>query len=192
MKNLRYLLSLLILIVLSGCGLIYGQAMRSSEGVSKIEVISGSLSALQPGSRILVVGPFAKTREAFYICRGEEAAAFAQYFNEKGLFHSDLSVMPGFDDPSKAVATIKGMSPAQLPASFGLTTAPELLLFGTIQSREMTVSPGRGVVMSVSYRLEFYNPQSRQSTVIEVADRDIFSDCIPHIVDALMEKIARR
>jgi hypothetical protein len=192
MKNLRYLLPLLVVIGLSGCGLIYGQAMRSSEGVSKVEVSSGQLSALHPGSRILVVGPFAKTREAFYICRGEEAATFAQYFNQKGLFHADLSVMPGFDDPRNAVAGIKGMSVAQLPASFGLPAAPELILFGTILTREMTVSPGRGVVMSVSYRLEFYDPQTRQSTVIEVADRDPFSDCIPNIVDALMEKIAHR
>jgi len=192
MKNLRYLLPLLIIVLLSGCGLIYGQVMRSSEGVGKIDVISGQLNALRPGSQILVVGPFAKTREAFYICRGEEAASFAHFFNEKGLFRADLSVMPGFDDPSKAVAGIKGMSPGQLPTHFGLKEAPELILFGTILSREMTVAPGRGVVMSVGYRLEFYTPQTRQSTVIDVAVRDIFSDCIPKIVDALMEKIARR
>ena len=192
MRNLRYLLPIMIIVGLSGCGLIYGQAMRSAEGVSKVEVISGQLRALRPGSRVLVVGPFAKTRDAYYISRGEEAANFAQYFNEKGLFLADLSVMPGFDDPSKAVAGIKGMSPSQMPASLGLPAAPELILFGTILTREMTVSPGRGVVMSVSYRLEFYDPQTRQSTIIEVADRDLFSDCIPNIVDAMMEKIARR
>jgi hypothetical protein len=191
MRNLRYLLPILIMVVFSGCGLIYGQVMRTSEGVGQMDVISGQMSALRPGSRILVVGPFAKTREAFYICRGEEAATFAQYFNEKGLFRAELSVMPGFDDPAKRVAELKGESASQLQGDFGLREAPELILFGTILSREMTVAPGRGVVMSVSYRLDFYNPQTRQSTVVEVAVRDIFSDCIPDIVDALMEKIAR-
>jgi hypothetical protein len=46
--------------------------------------------------------------------------------------------------------------------------------------------------MTVSYRLEFYYPGTRQSTTLEVATRDIFADCIPGIVEALMEKIARR
>lgn len=191
MKKLRNLLPLFLVIALSGCGLIYGQMMRSSEGVGKINVISGQMSDLRPGSRVLVIGPFAKTRESFYICRGEEAASFAQYFDQKGLFHADLSVAPGFDDPGKAVPGIKAMDPAQLAAGFELRQAPDLIMFGTILRREMTVAPGRGVVMIVDYRLEFYNPQTRRSTVLDVPVRDIFSDCIPSVVTALMEKIAR-
>lgn len=191
MKPLRYLLPLLLLTALSGCGLIYGQVMRSAEGVGEIQVISGDIAGLRPGSRVLVIGPFAKTRDAFYICRGEEAAYFAQQFKEKGLFQSDLYVRPGFDDPQLAVNEIKGMAPEQLTARLGLDRNPELILFGTILTREMSVAPGRGVVMTVSYRLEFYNPATRQSTTLEVATRDIFADCIPGIVEALMEKIAR-
>ncbi|MDX9710580.1 MAG: hypothetical protein RBT64_13600 [Trichloromonas sp.] len=192
MKPLRYLLPLLLVTVLSGCGLIYGQIMRSAEGAGEIRVISGDIGSLRPGSRVLVVGPFAKTRDAFYICRGEEAAYFAQQFKEKGLFHSDLHVRPGFDDPQLAVKEIKGMAQEQLAERLSLDRNPDLILFGTILSREMSVAPGRGVVMTVSYRLEFYDPKTRQSTTLEVSSRDIFADCIPDIVAALMEKIVRR
>lgn len=192
MKPLRYLLPVLLMAVLSGCGLIYGQVMRSAEGVDEIKVLSGDIADLRPGSRVLVIGPFAKTRDAFYICRGEEAAFFSEQFKEKGLFHSELHVRPGFDDPQLAVTEIKGMAPEQLALRLGLGRNPELILFGTILAREMSVAPGRGVVMTVSYRLEFYNPATRQSTTVEVATRDIFADCIPGIVAALMEKIVRR
>jgi len=192
MNAIRVLFAVLLVVALSGCGLFYGQAMRVNEGVRNVKVVSGDLGGLRQGQRVLVIGPFAKTREAFYICRGEEAASFAQYFNEKGLFRADLSVAPGFDDPREMEANIKKMVPNQLASRFALDQAPALILFGTILSREMFVAPGRGVIMSVAYRLEFFDPQTRKSTIVEVADRDLFADCIPNVVTALMEKIAHR
>ncbi len=135
-------------------------------------------------------GPFAKTREAFYICRGEEASSFAEQLADKGFFRTDLTILPGFKDTSEAVSQLKAKSSVDIQKDFGLSEAPELILFGTILRRSMNIAPTRGIIQDVAYRLEFYNPATRASTIIDVKSKQNYQDCIPNIIDTIMEKTA--
>ena len=69
------------LLFLSACGPMIGGMMVAGNGIKDFEVVQGDSSALPLGSQVAVLGPFDKTDQAFYICRGEEAAAFASAFN---------------------------------------------------------------------------------------------------------------
>lgn len=187
MKRLL-LLSSLFVFTLSACGPIIGQVMRGGEGASIEQVVAGDVTDLQAGGRLLVFGPFAKTREAFYICRGEEASAFAEHIADKGFFRTDLTIVPGFADTADAVSRLKAQSAVTIQKELGLESAPELILFGTILKRSMNVAPTRGVIQDVTYRLEFYNLKTRSSTIIDVKSKLSFKDCVPAVVDVLMEK----
>ena len=139
----------LCLLLLSACGPIIGGMMVSSTGVQELTVVSGDLTSLEAGSRIAVLGPFDKTPEAFYICRGEEAAAFVSAFNQTGLFRADLSIGQRFPDDLPKVAGFSGQTPAAVQAALGLKDTPDLLMGGTILSREMVTAPTQGVIMKL-------------------------------------------
>ena len=122
----------LCLLLLSACGPIIGSMMVAGTGVKDVTVVSGDLTSLKAGSRVAVVGPFAITAEAFYICRGEEAANFASSFVTRGLFQAELSVDQRFPDSLPKVQDWQGKTPAQVQELLGLDAPPDLMLSGTI------------------------------------------------------------
>ncbi len=189
MKTSTLLRFFLLSLLLSGCGPVIGQVMRIADGLKEFEVTQGKIEDLAGGGELLVYGPFAKTSEAFYICRGEDAAHFAEELVKAGLFQSSLRLDREELDPSRAAALLKTLGAEELRRKFGLEKAPEKVLLGTILYRRTIVAPTRGVVMDVGYRLEFYDPRSRQSTVIEVAVRDLAERTVPRLVEELTRRL---
>ena len=94
MNKILLLIVAVTLLPLSGCGPIIGQLMRLSEGVKDFNVIQGDLKQLQGGGNLLVVGPFAKAPGAYYLSRGDDAAAFPESIRKTGLFTTDLYIGP--------------------------------------------------------------------------------------------------
>ncbi len=189
MKTSTLLRFFLLSLLLSGCGPVIGQVMRIADGLKDFELTQGKIEDLAGGGELLVYGPFAKTSEAFYICRGEDAAHFAEELVKAGLFQSSLRLDREELDPSRAAALLKTLGAEELRQKFGLEKAPEKVLLGTILYRRTIVAPTRGVVMDVGYRLEFYDPRSRQSTVIEVAVRDLAERTVPRLVEELTRRL---
>ncbi len=189
MKTSTLLRFFLLSLLLSGCGPVIGQVMRVADGLKEFELTQGKIEDLAGGGELLVYGPFAKTSEAFYICRGEDAAHFAAELAEAGLFKSSLRLDREELDPSRAAALLKTLGAEELRQKFGLEKAPEKVLLGTILYRRTIVAPTRGVVMDVGYRLECYDPRSRQSTVIEVAVRDLAERTVPRLVEELTRRL---
>ncbi len=189
MKTSTLLRFFLLSLLLSGCGPVIGQVMRIADGLKEFELTQGKIEDLAGGGELLVYGPFAKTSEAFYICRGEDAAHFAEELVKAGLFQSSLRLDREELDPSRAAALLKTLGAEELRRKFGLEKAPEKVLLGTILYRRTIVAPTRGVVMDVGYRLEFYDPRSRQSTVIEVAVRDLAERTVPRLVEELTRRL---
>ena len=182
----------LSLLFLSACGPIIGGMMVAGNGIKDFEVVQGDFSALPLASQIVVLGPFDKTDQAFYICRGEEAAAFASAFNQLGLFSAELDVDTRFPEKLPEAVQFKGRTPAEAQQSLGLQKTPELIMSGTILSREMTAAPAKGVIMTARYRLEFLNLTDGQTTVIEISAQDMFQDVIPNTVRHLAKQLGNK
>jgi hypothetical protein len=181
-----------LLLLLAGCGPIIGAAMVAGGGVKDFTVVDGQLQALRPGAQLLVVGPFDKTPQAYYICRGEEAAEFVSAFNTNGLFQADFHLAERFTDNTSWLKELKEKSPEQIQAELKLDRTPELLLTGVILHRSTVAAPAQGVLMRVGYRLQFYDLRSRQTTAIDIEVKDIFQDCVAAAANALAEKLSSR
>lgn len=182
----------LCLLFLSACGPMIGGMMVASNGIKDFKVVQGDFSALPLGSQVAVLGPFDKTDQAFYICRGEEAAAFASAFNQFGLFSAELDVDTRFPEKLPGAAQFKGRTPADAQQALGLQKAPDIIMSGTILSRKMTAAPAKGVVMTVHYRLEFVDLADDQTIVIEVSAQDMFQDVIPNTVKYLVKQMGSK
>lgn len=190
-KMMRNLLPLLSLLVLAGCGPIYGQAMRASEGVREFRVVEGSLADLQPGGALLVYGPMDKTDRAYYICKGEDASELASALQSAGLFDTELHIERPFKQVQPTAQRLRGMSAAETRETLGLDILPDRILFGTILVREITVAPARGVIMTVGYRLEFFDPATQKSTIVEVTVKEPADQCTHLIVEELQRQILK-
>lgn len=190
MRAYRALLPLLPL-ALASCGPVLGQAMKASEGVRSFEVTQGSLGQLRTGSRLLVFGPFAKTEQAFYICRGEDAADFSSALADQGLFRTELYLERNYNRLEAAAAEVRQKTPTQLRADLGLEAEPEAVLFGTILHRSMIVAPTRGVITDVGYRLEFLDLGTRASVTVELAAKVPFERAVGDLVRELAERRGR-
>ena len=189
-KTCHVLVLFLGAVLLASCGPIFGQMTKGGDGVKEFDVVQGSLATLRPGAKLLVYGPFAKTAEAYYICRGEEAAHFATAMAEAGLFGTDLYLEHTYNKVEKTAAALRGKSPEQLKAELELDILPDTILFGTLLRRDATVAPTRGVLMDITYRLEFYDVKSRQSTVLEMRVKHLAERCVPEVVAELKKKLA--
>ncbi len=181
----------LCLLLLTACGPMIGGMMVSGNGVKDFDVISGDLADLKPGSQVAVLGPFDKTAEAFYICRGEEAAFFTSSFNQTGLFSAELAIDTRFPEVLPTAKQFRGQSPAAVQAALELSKIPEIVMSGTILKRDMVAAPAQGVIMTVTYRLEFLNLASGQTTVAEVKVKEMFQDAIPETVNELARQLGR-
>ncbi|PLY01406.1 MAG: hypothetical protein C0623_05385 [Desulfuromonas sp.] len=188
--KVKSLLAISALFLLAACGPIIGQAMVASNGVKDFKVVKGNLADLRAGQKLLVVAPFATTPESFYICRGEDASVFVDSFNGTGLFSADFHMTGQFEDNGPLIVALKKSSPEAIRSKLELAAAPDLLLTGTIVSRETVAAPAKGIVMKVTYRLEFTDLKSGKTTVVEVDVQDYFQECIPTVVKELMKRIS--
>lgn len=187
MRRVGYAAMLLLCAFFSACGPLIGQAMRVADGVKEFEVRHGTLEALGRGQTALVLGPFAKTPEAFYIARGEDAAGFAEELERQKVLQAVVHVQPM--GTVVDVDTVRTLSPEQLRERYNLADTPGRILFGTIVKRQTIIAPTRGVIMRVTYRLEFYDPSTRDSTVVIIAVRDLAERCIPLAVEELRRRL---
>ena len=176
------------LLILSACGPIIGQMMKMSEGVKYFKVVAGDISVLERGKNVLVVGPFGKEPGAYHIARGDDAAMFFQEIEATEYLDAELYVGRRYGDLSEMVSSLRSMEQAAMMKELHLRVAPDLLLFGTILERETIVAPTRGIIMQVAYRLEFYDPASRASTIVEVKVKEHFRDCIKLIVSEIVRQ----
>lgn len=186
----NFFLSALLVVSLSACGPIIGSMMVASAGVKDFKVVSGQLSDLTAGSKVLVLAPFAKTPESFYICRGEDASVFTTTFNEVGLFDTDFHMDGRFEDNSALIAKLKKTAPTEIQSQLHLKKTPDYLLTGTILSRETVAAPKQGVIMKVTYRLEFNNLGNGGVTVLEIEVHELFQQAIPAVVKEMTKRIA--
>lgn len=177
----------LSLFMLSGCGPIIGQFMGSGEGLNSFEVVSGQPPQVKSGASILVFGPFAKTDDAFHICRGEDAAKFSDEFIRHGL-RSELYLAHG-SAGRVTLAEAKKMSGAELRTALGLTAPSDYLLSGTLTRRKMTVAPAHGVVMEEAYDLELLDLRTQATSQYRIAVKDLAQETIPDVAAALVKKL---
>lgn len=184
MKKFLVVLPLLFLAV--SCGPIIGQMMKMSEGVKSFEVIEGNLAFLKKNPKILVVGPFAKAPGAYYIARGDEAAAFAFDLDKQNGITSDIYIKNRLADAEKIAASLRAMSGAEIKNKLGISFEPGIIMTGTILERKTIVAPTRGIIMEVGYRLEFFNTADQSKTVVNVAVKDHFKDCVKTVVGELL------
>lgn len=182
----------LAVLLLGACGPIIGGVMVANNGIKDFRVTSGSLATLRPGARLAVIGPFDKTPEAFYICRGEDDAYFASSFKQSGLFAAELAIPDRFPKQLPKAVDWRGKSAAEIQQAFQLNTPPDFVMSGTILRREMVAAPMQGVIMKVAFRLDFLEVATGNITSVEAEVKELFQDAIPAIVKELGRQMGRR
>lgn len=179
-------------LLLGACGPIIGGFMVAGNGIKDFRVTSGSLATLRPGAKLAIIGPFNKTPEAFYICRGEDDAYFASSFKQNGLFAAELAIPDRFPKQYPKAADWHGKTPAEVQQVLKLSAAPDYIMSGTILRRDMDAAPTQGVIMKVAFRLDFLELATGKTTTVEVDVQELFQDAIPAIVKELGRQMGRR
>lgn len=183
---------LLITLLLTACGPIFGQLMKLSEGIKSFAVREGQLSTIKTGGTLLVFAPFAKSDDAFFICKGETEYAFSAEFLRTGLFQSEYYLER---QPQQVAATsswLREASAGDIRGKLQLQSAPQTILFGTLLKRETTVAPMRGVVMDEFYRLEFYDVAAKRSVIVELAVRELAEKTVATAVAELHRQLLNK
>jgi hypothetical protein len=181
--------TLCVLLAFTACGPILGQLSKTTEGTS-LRDVDGSPPAVKPGARLLILSPFPKTKDAFYIVKGEDEQKFADEFNRLDLFRAETLQGKSAATPGEAKA-LASKSPAALKSELGLAYEPDLLLTGTLLNRKTYVAPMRGVVMSIGWRLVFTDLRNGRSWTVDAESKELAEDTIPRIAEQLARKIAR-
>jgi hypothetical protein len=179
------------MLLLGACGPIIGGMMVAGNGVKEFRVTAGTLATLRPGAKLAVIGPFDKTPEAFYICRGEDDAYFASSFRQSGLFAAELAIPDRFPKQKPKAADWRGKSAAEIQQAFNLSAAPDVVLSGTILRREMVAAPAQGVIMKVAFRLDFLDVATGKLTTVETDVQELFQDAVPAIVKEFGRHLGR-
>ena len=193
MRTKAFWASLVLAVLLLGaCGPIIGAVMVAGNGIKEFRVTSGSLATLRPGAKLAIIGPFDKTPEAFYICRGEDDAYFATSFRQNGLFAAELAIPDRFPKQYPKAADWRGKTPTEVQQAFKLSAPPDYVMSGTILRRDMDAAPTQGVIMKVAFRLDFLELASGKTTTVEIAAQELFQDAIPAIVKELGRQMGRR
>ena len=182
----------LTLLLLGACGPIIGGVMVLGNGVKDFRVINGSLATLRPGAKLAIIGPFDKTAEAFYICRGEDDAYFASSFRQNGLFAAELAIPDRFPKQLPKATDWRGKSPAEIQQALRLSAPPDYVMSGTILRREMVAAPMQGVIMKVAFRLDFLELSTGKITTVETSVEELFQDAIPAIVKEMGQQMRWR
>jgi hypothetical protein len=179
-------------LLLSACCPLAGQLMKISEGIKFFAVREGQLSDIRSGGTLLVFAPFAKSEQAYFICKGELEEQFAVELTKAGLFQGESYLERRPAQLKATIAALRNASGEELQQQLQLQAAPLTVLFGTLLEREATVAPLRGVVMEERYLLEFYNVASKRSVKIEVAVRDLAEKSISALVAELQRELASK
>jgi hypothetical protein len=185
MRILRLVLVALVCIPLSSCGPIIGNLMAAGGGLKSFEVVSGELSSIEAGAELVIVAPFLKGPDGSYLSRGDDAAELMDAFNESGAFKASIYFDGDYNNLNANTAKLRGLDPEGLKAAMGLKAAPRYILIGTIQGRNTTVAPTRGVMMQVSYTLEIIDPKAGESAKVEVDTKDFYRKVAPGIAEEL-------
>ncbi|MCM2266118.1 MAG: hypothetical protein NDI73_13100 [Desulfuromonadales bacterium] len=182
----------LAVLLLGACGPIIGGFMVAGNGIKEFRVTSGSLATLRPGAKLAIIGPFNKTPEAFYICRGEDDAYFASSFKQNGLFAAELTIPDRFPKQYPKATDWHGKTPAEVQQALNLSAAPDYLMSGTILRRDLDAAPTQGVIMKVAFRLDFLELATGKTTTVEVDVQELFQDAIPAIAKEFGRQMGRR
>ncbi len=186
---MKFRLSIIALILLlAGCGPIIALVSKTSDGIGDVAV-KGDPTTLRGGGDLLVYAPFAKTDQAFYICRGEEAANFAEQLQRQGLFKTAVHFEWTLDAESKTAMHLRSLSATELKNQLGLEREPGRILFGTLVKRAESATPLRGVVMQTTYRLEFYDVAKKTSTTFELEAHFLAEEMVAEVVAELGRRI---
>lgn len=208
MTILKYFLLLIGFIFLSACGPLYGQLMKTNEGLKDYSVLAGDILKLKDVKNLLVIGPFlGKGTEAEtcipkedciypdsmdmkFVKKYNDARRFAHGFQEAELFDTEIYLEVYYERIEETTKRLKTMSSLEIQKEFDLTHSPEMLLFGVVKKRDHKIAPLRGVIVDVEYELEFYNPDSRESIVIDIAVEGVFKDDLKTIIQETKNRIA--
>lgn len=208
MKIPRCFLLLTSLVLLSACGPLYGQSMKLSEGLKGYEVVKGDVAELKKVKNLLVLGPFLGASDEHHMCipreegtfpftsdiifisKHNDAQRFAAAFEKAGLFDTELYLEVYYDRIEETTKRLRAMNRLEMEKELKLKTAPELVLFGVVKKIEHKIAPLRGVLVDVQYELEFYNPETRQSIVIDVAVFEMFNEDMNTIVKEIKNRMA--
>lgn len=188
-RRLAATLLLPLLLGLSACGPILGQAMKVTEGTTVADA-GGSAADIRTGSRLAILSPFPKSPDAFYIVKGEDEGRFAEEFNRLGLFRAQV-VSGNFPAGPEAGKALGSKLPSDLKREMSLDAEPEILLSGTLLSRKTYVAPARGVVMAVSWRLTFHDLRTGKSWTVDAESKELAEETIPRIVARIGKKLGR-
>ena len=183
---------MLAALLLGACGPMIGGMMTAANGIKDFRVTGGSLATLRPGARVAIVGPFDKTPEAFYICRGEDDAYFASSFKQSGLFAAELAIPDRFPKQLPKAVDWRGKSAGEIQQALKLAAPPDYVMSGTILRREMVAAPAQGVIMKVAFRLDFLEVATGKTTTVEANVQELFQDAVPAIVKELARQMGRR
>jgi len=179
-------------LLLGACGPIIGGMMVADNGIKEFRVTSGSLATLRPGAHLAIVGPFDKTPEAFYICRGEDDAYFANSFKQSGLFAAELAIPDRFPKQLPKIVDWRGKSAGEIQQALKLVDSPEYLMSGTILRREMVAAPAQGVIMKVAFRLDFLEVATGKTVSVEANVQELFQNAVPAIAKELGRQMGHR
>ena len=179
-------------LLLGACGPIIGGMMVADNGIKEFRVTSGSLATLRPGAHLAIIGPFDKTPEAFYICRGEDDAYFASSFKQSGLFAAELAIPDRFPKQLPKAIDWRGKSAGEIQQALKLAAAPDYLMSGTILRREMVAAPAQGVIMKVAFRLDFLEVATGKTVSVEAGVQELFQNAVPAIAKELGRQMGRR
>ena len=207
MKTMKYFILFTICILISACGPISGQLMKSSEGLKNYEVIKGDLLKLKEVKNLLVVGPFLGTgteqqtcipkenciypysMDMKFVTKYNDARRFAYGLQQADLFDTELYLELYYERLLETVKRLKTMNSLEIKKELALKHLPEMILFGVVKKRENKVAPKRGVVVDVQYELEFYSPDSQQSILIDVAVAELFKEDVKTIIQETKKRL---
>jgi hypothetical protein len=163
---------------------------------------------LNGAKNLLVVGPFLNAGEEHHMCTPREegtfpftsdiifitnhndAQRFAEGFKQADLFDTELYLEAYYDRIEETVKRLKTMNSLEIKKELDLKHLPEMILFGVVKKREHKVAPLRAIIIDVQYELEFYNLDSRQSTVIDVAVFEMYKEDLKTIIQETKNRMA--
>ena len=210
MRIVKSLLVLALCTTLSACGPLYGQFMKTSEGLKNFEVTKGDITDLRGVKNLLVVGPFLGAGDEHHMCIPKEdcifpynaeidfvtkyndAQRFANGFRKAELFETELYLEVYYDKLEETTNRLKSMNSQEIQKELELSNPPEMIFFGTVKKRENKIAPARGVVVDVHYELEFYNPETKQSILIDVAVFKLFKEDLKTILQEMKYRLIEK
>jgi hypothetical protein len=207
MKLTKYLLLLMGCVLLSSCGPLRGKAVMSSVGLKHYTVTKGDVMKLKEVKNLLVVGPFfgkgteeqtctPKTKCIYpdnmdinFVTKYNDARRFAHGLQEAKLFETELYLDVDYSTINETIKHLKARTGPEIKGELNLRHAPEMILFGVVGKRDRKVAPLHGVVVDVQYELEFYNPDSHQSILIDVETINVFKEDMKTIIRETKKKM---